>query len=271
MNKNQLSLIFMILLLIIFIIFMVSTDKEFIFTTGRKPLTAQIQNPYPTPILISPSKVQILSDDRFVTDNYINSPTRSFRAGTDYNVPTGNFSTVHRISPKKNQFIFNENGRKFGSIPEKICCKIAEKYIYEQGLNKEVKVGFRPDWMNPNYDGESTIDRRRNLELDIYIKNNKNRDDNSGFAIEYNGEQHYNTSKNFQVDNDKLKEQKKRDEDKIKLCEKNNVKLIVVPYYVDTMQRGFDGKMRYIKRTLDEREEKLSNYIVPFMDEYYKQ
>jgi hypothetical protein len=51
-------------------------------------------------------------------------------------------------------------------------------------------------------------------------------------AFEYNGEGHYKIIKQFKLDEEKLKLIQKNDRKKIQLCKKNNVKLIVIPYWI---------------------------------------
>jgi hypothetical protein len=65
----------------------------------------------------------------------------------------------------------------------------------------------------------------RNLELDLY-------NDRLKLAVEFNGRQHYQHTPFFQT-KDEFKEQKRRDELKKKLCKKNGITLIFVPYDVN--------------------------------------
>lgn len=75
----------------------------------------------------------------------------------------------------------------------------------------------RPSWlMNPL--------SRRCLELDCYNEELK-------LAIEYNGIQHYR-SVGFNADKMKFRDQVYRDRLKALLCQKNGVRLIVVPHTI---------------------------------------
>jgi hypothetical protein len=65
----------------------------------------------------------------------------------------------------------------------------------------------------------------QHLELDCYNENLK-------LAIEYNGEQHYKYIPYFHSNKEAFYNVKYRDEMKKKICEENNVKLIIVPYTV---------------------------------------
>lgn len=121
--------------------------------------------------------------------------------------------------------------RYFKSRGEQFCAEILEEL-----LQRQVKINFRPQFLkNPK--------TNRCLELDAY-------DDITKIAIEYNGEQHYvfpncyhKTRKDFdgQLERDLLKE---------KLCQENNIKLILVPYTVD-----------YKAKTLEKRKNLLRNFI----------
>jgi len=64
------------------------------------------------------------------------------------------------------------------------------------------------------------------MEIDCY--NNKLR-----IAVEYNGKQHYENVKNFHKQKNEFKAQQKRDIAKQLNCEAKDVKLIVVPYWID--------------------------------------
>jgi hypothetical protein len=65
------------------------------------------------------------------------------------------------------------------------------------------------------------------LELDGF-------NENLQLAFEYNGEQHYNIGnfKNIIIDEDKLEKTKIRDKRKILLCENNNIKLVIIPFWI---------------------------------------
>jgi len=67
---------------------------------------------------------------------------------------------------------------------------------------------------------------RSNLEIDCYC-------DELKLGIEYNGPQHYYYNPHFHASKDAFYNSKYRDELKARLCAKNGVKLIVVPYTVD--------------------------------------
>jgi hypothetical protein len=91
------------------------------------------------------------------------------------------------------------------------------KTIIEQ-LTGKVFTKIRPSWLvnkNTNY----------RLELDGF-------NEELMLAFEYNGIQHYTSKGFFHSDNESLINQKDRDKQKQKLCLKNNVKLIIIPYII---------------------------------------
>lgn len=246
MKENHITLLLIAFLFVVFIFFLTTGDNNLIYSTERGPAL----NLYNSPIMITPSRVKAVRYNASVADIDVLSPTKSFNGGTLYDVPSGNFSTTLRRQVSFKRYNFSENDRKFGSIGEKLCCK-----IFEEFLEREILVGLRPDFLkNP--------ETKRNLELDVYDPVNK-------VAIEYSGVQHFSQTSVFHNDSEDLTKQIKRDQLKIQLCKKANIKLIVVPYTVDSAQKGFDGKWKYVKRTTEEREKHLSSYIIPFLNEYY--
>ncbi len=97
---------------------------------------------------------------------------------------------------------------------EKICSDIM-KELYP--LYNFIKV--RPDWLKNKETGH-------NLELDLYCQN-------LNIAIEYNGKQHYDYCEHFHKNIESLNKQIIRDNMKKELCQKNNVKLIIVSYKLE--------------------------------------
>jgi len=92
---------------------------------------------------------------------------------------------------------------------EKIC-----KEIFESLLGyKFIKI--RPKWLLSN--------KNKKLELDGYCEE-------LNLAFEYNGRQHYEIVKDFHMTEDILRQQQQRDNLKLKLCNDNNVDLIVIKF-----------------------------------------
>lgn len=79
-------------------------------------------------------------------------------------------------------------------------------------------VSVRPEWLKNPMTG-------RNLELDCY-------NDELSIALEYNGKQHYKYTPRFHKSTEEFELQVYRDILKKKLCNKNGVDLIIVPYTV---------------------------------------
>lgn len=122
-----------------------------------------------------------------------------------------------------NGHIFYRNYKKI--YKKSLCkkCKFFKKenicrYILENMLNCKFEK-IRPKWLrNPN--------TNRLLELDGY-------NDDLKVGFEYDGEFHYSKNNSKKYISKKLKSQIERDNIKDKLCEKNDVKLIRIPYFIE--------------------------------------
>ena len=100
---------------------------------------------------------------------------------------------------------------------EKICRNVLHDMYPKHIFSKE-----RPNWLkNPN--------SKYCLEIDLYC-------DELKLAIEYQGIQHYVYTPYFHSCENDFKKQLKRDDIKKELCIKNNVKLIAVPYKINTYE-----------------------------------
>jgi hypothetical protein len=125
-------------------------------------------------------------------------------------------------------------------------CKMEKltKFIVEFLLkNKFEKI--KPKWLE-------------GLELDMYCEEKK-------LAFEYNGVQHYKFIKHFHRTENALEKQKERDKKKVKLCEENKIKLIVIPYNYDKIYNIKDYP-EFIKYILKENKIKFTDKNVPKMD-----
>lgn len=246
-NKNYITIVFIAFLCLVLIFCLSNGNRDLVYSTGRGP---PLKNYYATPILITQSNVKLVNDIIYSPniDNVL-SPTRSYRDGTVYDVPTGYFSSDITRQRSQKFYTFTENGRRFGSIGEKLCCKIVEEF-----LEREVLSNIRPNFLK-------NIKTGRNLELDVY-------DPITKVAVEYDGPTHFkNTVQPFLNENE-VDKQIERDISKDDLCMKIGIKLIRVPYMVDSGKKGTDGTWRYIKRTPEEREERLKSYLIPYLNEY---
>ena len=77
----------------------------------------------------------------------------------------------------------------------------------------------RPDFLRNPVTGE-------NLEIDVY-------NDDLRIGVEFNGKQHYQFSSHFhRQSNDRFQNQQYRDLIKQQLCDKEGIRLIIVPYWV---------------------------------------
>lgn len=124
--------------------------------------------------------------------------------------------------PEKN----TDGSRVTESLGEQIC---------RNHLNKRLGKEFikdRPEFLkNPI--------TNTNLELDCFCKEIK-------LALEYNGKQHYEYVPKFHKTKTDFYNQKYRDEIKKRLCYKNGVDLIEVPYYIPSHEIPL-----YIDRALE--------------------
>lgn len=117
--------------------------------------------------------------------------------------------------PKNQTLILNSNmaypARNL-LVMETKCKQILEN-IYHAEFNK-----VRPSFLrNP--------ETNKNLELDGYNEQLK-------IAFEYNGSQHYFYNPHFHKSVAAFNDQVKKDQLKLDLCKKNNIHLIVIPYYL---------------------------------------
>lgn len=97
------------------------------------------------------------------------------------------------------------------NVREKICRHVIEK-ITGHSFNKA-----RPKWL--------LNDRGNIMELDGYSPK-------LGLAFEHHGEQHYFLNEHFQRRGDTLEKRQIDDKKKESVCLKENVKLIIIPYYI---------------------------------------
>lgn len=105
----------------------------------------------------------------------------------------------------------NPRTAKFKSRGERLCCQTMER-IYGVPF-----VTVRPNWL--------LNDTGRPLELDCY-------NEDLQLAVEYNGEQHYKWPNFTNQSYEEFLAQLGRDQLKVKLCDRNGVYLITVPYNI---------------------------------------
>lgn len=120
-----------------------------------------------------------------------------------------------------------EDGHKFWSVPapvrfQDVWCPICSSGISERIVREYFKIIFEKDFQKKHPIWLLSPLRKR-MELDGYNEELR-------IAFEYQGEQHYNPI--YFGKNKRLKEIQIKDELKKQLCEKNNVTLITIPYYI---------------------------------------
>lgn len=232
--RSMINIILFVVMFIIFIMICSASPPEIkqplIITPepiSISPSNVRLQPLNNNTILIQPSQVEV-RENPIVQRLF--SPTSSI------------VSSIQDINVEypENKYSFEEAGRKFGSIGEKLCCKILEEY-----LKRKTILHLRPNFLkNPR--------TNRNLEIDIY-------DPITKIAIEYNGAQHYKYVPSMGSD---LNYQQWKDNLKYDLCTKEGIFLIVVPYWIDTLNEN--GK--YVRLNQEEREKRLYSFIVPYLD-----
>lgn len=131
--------------------------------------------------------------------------------------------------------IYNLNENKFIRYnSELLVCQYIKELFSEYKFQK-----IRPDWLK-NITGS-------NLELDYYCEQLK-------LAFEYNGIQHYEYTPHFHKNGiEEFNKQQEKDKLKKKLCEENDVYLIVIPYQYncgneEKLYKYIDEKIREWKR-----------------------
>lgn len=219
-------LMFFILIVIIFLMIISFSNAD------NNEIYSVRQEP---PIIISPSNVRVC-----------NSIPRRLSPGIQSNNSFINDPPIIRKNsiPK---YCFNPNNRKLRSKGEIVCCKVFEEY-----LGREVKVNIRPDFLKNPETG-------RNLELDLF-------DPISKTAIEYDGQEHFKFCSYFHKNMDDFTNLKKRDHFKDNKCKELGIKLIRIPYFIDTCKKNKTGNWYYVNRNEKEREELIKSYLIPLLN-----
>jgi hypothetical protein len=129
-----------------------------------------------------------------------------------------NYTSKLKLMCNKNHIFF----KSFADLKQSNKCPICSsdglgerlcRSAFEQLFNKKFPKNY-PKWLRTN-EGNA-------LELDGY-------NEELGIAFEHQGQQHYKYNKFFHGSLEDFEKQKERDILKKELCQKNNVKLIIVP------------------------------------------
>lgn len=137
------------------------------------------------------------------------------------------YALIHNnlFEPIKKSKAVVQKKQNFESLGEKKCRTYLE-FLFKTPFPKT-----RPNFLkNPI--------TKSNLELDCFS-------DKLKLALEYNGKQHYEFCSTFHSNKQDFYNQKYRDEIKKRLCMKNGIDLIIVPYYIPLHNIN-----NYIKKSL---------------------
>ena len=223
-------------------------------TTIRTPMLQRI------PINIPSANVRLLTPPALAVAQYEEVDNKNrFIGGRSSTTPSAVHSSLGDVNmefkqPTKKEsigFVFDEAGRKFDSIGEKLSCKIFEEFIKRKAILHQ-----RPDWLKNPLTG-------RNLEIDIY-------DPKTNIGIEYNGAQHYRYEQSMHKSVNDFNYQVYKDQLKLERCRMRGTSLIVVPYTVDNMKYT-NGKMKFCRMSESEKEVKLRNYILPQLETIFSE
>lgn len=140
------------------------------------------------------------------------------------------------------------------SHSETLAASAFERVLQDRGHDHKLLIrNYRPTWLTNPSTG-------RAMEIDAYYPPLR-------LGIEYNGAQHYIFPNKFHPNTKKGREEFDltvfRDQLKRKLAEEQNVKIITIPYYVDTCVRCQEDPTgyRYRKTSNKEKWEKLRLFI----------
>jgi hypothetical protein len=134
--------------------------------------------------------------------------------------------------------------------------------VLEEILNSPVQRNLRPSFLQNPETG-------KNMEIDCF-------NEEYAVAVEYNGIQHYKFPSVFYKSEKDFNDQVYRDRLKKKLCDENNIYLIVVPYWVD-MYGEHDGhlkeddatkRIQYVPREL--RYKRIYNFLYEKLRIYFE-
>ena len=156
----------------------------------------------------------------FIFHKFINGYLKNYKEWNSMDVENKLLNTDEDKNVKKSK-------PKIKGKYENKCREVFEN-IFKTEFSK-----IRPSFLRNNKTG-------KNMELDGYNSDLK-------LAFEYQGQQHYNFSPYFHKTEEKFAEQVYRDKLKKELCEKNEIKLVEIPFNIE-----YDDLEDYIKMKLYE-------------------
>lgn len=162
----------------------------------------------------------------------------------DQVIPTAKVKTLLPPPPALHLF-----GR---SRSETIAINAFATILHEKGYDwQKIIVGYRPDFLKNPKTG-------RCLEIDAYYPDLR-------LGIEYNGIQHYKFPNHLHMDTPEgrkdFDETLERDRQKIQLAKENNVRIISIPYHVNTCVLNEVGEYKYRKNNDLEKWNLLKEYL----------
>lgn len=133
------------------------------------------------------------------------------------------------------------------SRSETIAINVFATILYEKGYDwQKIIVGYRPKCLKNPKTG-------RCMEIDAFFPD-------LNLGIEYNGVQHYKFPNHLHEERKEFEESLERDKLKLKLAREHNIKIISIPYYVNTCKLC-EGEYKYTKNTDLEKWSLLKDYL----------
>ena len=133
------------------------------------------------------------------------------------------------------------------SRSETIAINAFANILHEKGYDwQKIIVGYRPNFLKNPKTG-------RHLEIDAYFPDLK-------LGIEYNGIQHYNYPNHIHQNRKDFDDTLERDRYKIQLSKENGVRIICIPYHVNTCILC-EGVYKYKKNSDQDKWNLLKDFL----------
>lgn len=154
---------------------------------------------------------------------------------------------------KKNDLVLNNIPQPpslqfFGrSRSETIAINVFASILHEKGYDwRNIIVSYRPEFLkNPK--------TNRCMEIDAFFPD-------LNLGIEYNGIQHYKFPNHLHKTKEEFEESLERDKLKLKLAKENNIRIISIPYYVNTCKLC-NNEYKFTRNTDQEKWELIKEYL----------